>query len=610
MSTFHVKNIASLEALNGAMGEYRSQSDEPFHHFAPVFERKLQLLAALETHFVQKIEQAEQNLRYAESAYNACICDPNRISCSSEESWVRQAESDLQQAIENLASYKSTLAGLQSAFGDYQHTARSYANHLQNISSSIVPNFSAVIAKMHDYLKDDGFQPLPTFGDIPHAGGAVNAVGSVAATAVSGAETGTTGTVNGENIASTEKAVPNASVDAAKEEPSATISDGAKVAAVAGGGVTLAALITGGVVLKKGIKKDDNVEYLQERLKELGYKDLKNMPLKPDKDFGGNTEHALKNFQKDFGLEQTGVADEKTWKKFEELNTGITTFFELKKLSPNASNEFLQEQWRFINTDGAKFDLTDKTTIALYLAQTGHETTGFSKFKESLNYTTPQRLAEVFPSYFHKVGEIDKTKKNPLDFVGKEKETANYVYGGRFGNNNIDDGSKYLGQGAMHLTFKENYEAFNKYVKEKYPNENKDFVESPHLLQEPKYAMMSSAWFWKYKVVDPLGTGTLNIDSATKKISPAMKSLIDRNNRLIKACNVLDISKEECENLKSPIIKGLETNVSNVFDKKKNLNDVVKVLSKKDTTIAAACKELGKGNNECTNLMKEIKKYI
>jgi hypothetical protein len=156
MALTNVNSIASLEALNGALSQYRTASDEPFRRFAPIFAEKLDLLAQLEPHFVKKVQNAKQELDYAQRAYYACMDNPDRVSCSFEASMVQHAETKLMQAEENMEQYRSTLSQLKDAIDSYQNAASRYASNLQNISSSIVPNFSGLIAEMRAYSDDGG----------------------------------------------------------------------------------------------------------------------------------------------------------------------------------------------------------------------------------------------------------------------------------------------------------------------------------------------------------------------------------------------------------------------------------------------------------------------
>ncbi|UZW63080.1 XVIPCD domain-containing protein [Lysobacter enzymogenes] len=54
------------------------------------------------------------------------------------------------------------------------------------------------------------------------------------------------------------------------------------------------------------------VKAMQERLNELGFRDAKGQPLKPDGDFGAATKHALQQAQRAYGLDDDGIAGPKT----------------------------------------------------------------------------------------------------------------------------------------------------------------------------------------------------------------------------------------------------------------------------------------------------------
>lgn len=67
-------------------------------------------------------------------------------------------------------------------------------------------------------------------------------------------------------------------------------------------------------VLKKG-SKGQEVFSVQSILKALGYKGENGKVLALDKSFGGNTEYAVKNFQKASGLKVDGIVGQATWDK-------------------------------------------------------------------------------------------------------------------------------------------------------------------------------------------------------------------------------------------------------------------------------------------------------
>jgi flagellum-specific peptidoglycan hydrolase FlgJ len=72
-----------------------------------------------------------------------------------------------------------------------------------------------------------------------------------------------------------------------------------------------------GGVLHNGAR-GASVTELQTSLRDLGYKDASGNELRPDGHFGGNTEHALKTFQREHGLQDDGVAGPRTMSALNE----------------------------------------------------------------------------------------------------------------------------------------------------------------------------------------------------------------------------------------------------------------------------------------------------
>ena len=54
---------------------------------------------------------------------------------------------------------------------------------------------------------------------------------------------------------------------------------------------------------------------LQALLNALGYVGKNGKALNTDHDFGGNTDYAVRNFQKSVGLNPDGIVGKKTWDK-------------------------------------------------------------------------------------------------------------------------------------------------------------------------------------------------------------------------------------------------------------------------------------------------------
>ena len=177
-----------------------------------------------------------------------------------------------------------------------------------------------------------------------------------------------------------------------------------------------------------------------------------------------------------------------------------------------------------LNNAFKKYSVIDKNEIAMFLAQTTHESNDYKRLEESFNYR-PERLFEVFKK---RVGTIEKAKE--LCSKGSEA-IANFVYGGRLGNAK-DEGYKYRGRGIIQLTGKNNY----KYYGEKL---NIDLVNSPDLAKEPDTAIEIALLFWKEK-----GCGMFakmgDVKTVTKLINGGYNGLDDRQKRFNKILTILN----------------------------------------------------------------------
>ena len=171
--------------------------------------------------------------------------------------------------------------------------------------------------------------------------------------------------------------------------------------------------------------------------------------------------------------------------------------------------------------------------IAGFLAQTAHESAGYTALTENLNYSA-ETMAVVWPNRFAEKGtdgkfvkENGKNKPNKFAFAlhRKPELIANVVYSARMGNGPVEsgDGWKYRGRGLKQLTGKDNYTRCGNAL-------NTDLVNDPDLLLEPQYAALSAGWFWTAnKCSDFADKG--DIEGMTKRINGGLIGLADRKSR-------------------------------------------------------------------------------
>lgn len=169
-----------------------------------------------------------------------------------------------------------------------------------------------------------------------------------------------------------------------------------------------------------------------------------------------------------------------------------------------------------------RFQLNSPLRIAHFLAQCSHESMGFSRKEENLNYSA-ERLLQVFPKYFNP----DQAKlyaRNPVIIASR-------VYANRMGNREEDsgDGYRYRGRGYIQLTGHDNYKAFDLAVSD-------DVVGNPDFVAM-KYPLFSAGWFWNSRRLNDLadlGADQQVVADITKKINGGYHGLEDRVNQFNK----------------------------------------------------------------------------
>jgi putative chitinase len=133
-------------------------------------------------------------------------------------------------------------------------------------------------------------------------------------------------------------------------------------------------------------------------------------------------------------------------------------------------------------------ELNTPARIAHFLAQCHHETGGFTKLSESLNYT-PAGLMATWPNRFpwalaHQLG---RWAGRPAD----QKQIAITAYGGRGGNAPApsEDGWSYRGRGWIQLTHRGNYRAAGKWI-------GIDLESKPDQASTHAVGAQVAAWYW------------------------------------------------------------------------------------------------------------------
>ncbi len=129
-------------------------------------------------------------------------------------------------------------------------------------------------------------------------------------------------------------------------------------------------------------------------------------------------------------------------------------------IAPRARPEYVKaltsdDGWKTLS----RYGITDsEEALAGFLANAMHETGGFTILRESLNYKTPKRLRQVWPSRFGSKSDAELQK-----LCGNEKALASLVYNGRMGNRpGTDDGYVFRGAGYLQTTGRDSFIKYGK----------------------------------------------------------------------------------------------------------------------------------------------------
>lgn len=162
---------------------------------------------------------------------------------------------------------------------------------------------------------------------------------------------------------------------------------------------------------------------------------------------------------------------------------------------------------------------------AAFIAQTAHESGGYTKRVESLNYSS-DRLSVIFPKYFPDPVIARNYHRQP-------EKIANIVYANRMGNGPAEsgDGWRYRGRGYIQLTGRDNYAKCGTSI-------NQNLLLTPEYIEAPKGAIQSAIWFWNSKNLNQYADKG-DMLTLTKKINGGTHGLDDRMAYYNRAIEVL-----------------------------------------------------------------------
>lgn len=200
------------------------------------------------------------------------------------------------------------------------------------------------------------------------------------------------------------------------------------------------------------------------------------------------------------------------------------------QLATGVSNALRDAWFPHIAASLSAFQISTPLRQAHFLAQTGHESAGFLKVEEGLNYSE-NALTAMFGKRI--TAEQARAYGRNAMHVANQKMIASIIYANRNGNGDVDsgDGYRYRGRGLIQITGKANYAALVKQL-------GADVVANPDLLLGYRFAAMSAAAWWKNHGLNELADSD-EVLRITRIINGGTNGLDDRKSRLSKSKGIL-----------------------------------------------------------------------
>lgn len=178
------------------------------------------------------------------------------------------------------------------------------------------------------------------------------------------------------------------------------------------------------------------------------------------------------------------------------------------------SNATPQEWIAALDAVLPKYDITTNRRIAMFLAQTSHESLDYTARRENLNYSAKGLLATWSTRF---------TVATANAYARKPELIANKVYGGRLGNSQTGDGWRFRGGGLIQLTGRSNYTAFGATL-------GMTAEEAVAYVETKRGAIESACWYWRTRELNRL-SDLQDLWGVTRLINGGTNGVTDRTNR-------------------------------------------------------------------------------
>lgn len=173
--------------------------------------------------------------------------------------------------------------------------------------------------------------------------------------------------------------------------------------------------------------------------------------------------------------------------------------------------------WPHVEPALFEFGILSPARVAGWIAQTGHESLGFSLTRELWGPTSAQmRYERDFSAAWP---PADRTSRNQKPF--------------ELGNSQPGDGKRFMGRGLIQITGRANYRTCGAAL-------GFDLQATPAMLEGDALAARSACWFWHSRELNALADAGA-FETLTHRINGGTNGLADRQQRWERAKRVLRV---------------------------------------------------------------------
>lgn len=185
---------------------------------------------------------------------------------------------------------------------------------------------------------------------------------------------------------------------------------------------------------------------------------------------------------------------------------------------------------RHIREAMLRYGINTPLRRAHFLAQLDHESAGFTRTRENLNYAA-DALVKLFPRRVtaELAAKIGRTPSQPAN----QEAIANAIYGGEWGAKNLGntepgDGALFIGRGYIQITGRANYAACSRDV-----FGSGVLLRAPQMLESAPNAALSAGWFWQSRGLNAMADAD-DLERVTRAINGGTNGLDHRRALLAK----------------------------------------------------------------------------